>query len=321
MKKKMTALMMVFCLVMVLAGCAAQNEPVSGDVSEFVYIEEEAAILAESPAARSHAEEVTVEASGEKVKETADAVIDYSNVEDGYVMVKYKKASDKTIKAQLKGPKTTYTYNVTPEEWEVFPLSDENGKYQLSVLRNVSGKKYAVVMTQSFDVKLDNEFGPFLLPNQYVNYADAPKTVKKAASLCKNAEEPLKKVEAVYNYVVKNFTYDKEKAKTVKSGYLPDLDAVLKAKKGICFDYASLMAGMLRSEGVPCKLVVGYAGEAYHAWISVWVEGEGWIEGVVFFDGEHWQRMDPTFASSGGQSKAIMKYIGDGENYSAKYFY
>ena len=96
---------------------------------------------------------------------------------------------------------------------------------------------------------------------------------------------------------------------------------VLKTKKGICFDYAALMTGMLRSQGVPCKLVVGYAGTAYHAWISVWSEESGWVDGAVFFNGESWQRMDPTFASSGKSSKAILDYIGDGSNYNAKYFY
>ena len=39
------------------------------------------------------------------------------------------------------------------------------------------------------------------------------------------------------------------------------------------------------------------------------------------FDGKTWQRMDPTFASSGKKSDAIMKYIGDGKNYTVKYLY
>jgi len=81
------------------------------------------------------------------------------------------------------------------------------------------------------------------------------------------------------------------------------------------------MTGMLRSQGVPCKLVVGYAGKAYHAWINVWSEESGWINGVIYFDGKTWQRMDPTFASSANQSKSIMAYIGDGKNYTAKYLY
>lgn len=128
-------------------------------------------------------------------------------------------------------------------------------------------------------------------------------------------------MKAVYDFVVNNITYDKQLAATVQSGYLPVLDSVLASKKGICFDYAALMTGMLRSQGVPCKLVVGYAGTAYHAWISVWSDETGWINGAIYFDGTSWQRMDPTFASSGRQSAAIMQYIGDGKNYTAKYFY
>ena len=108
-----------------------------------------------------------------------------------------------------------------------------------------------------------------------------------------------------------------ELAATVTSGYLPDLDTVLSKMSGICFDYAALMTGMLRSQGVPTKLVIGYAGDVYHAWINVYSSSTGWVEGVVYFDGVNWQRMDPTFASSGGAG--VMDYIGDGTNYSAKY--
>ena len=121
--------------------------------------------------------------------------------------------------------------------------------------------------------------------------------------------------------MVENLAYDKEKAATVQSGYLPVLDTVLAEKKGICFDYAALMVGMLRSQEVPCKLVVGYAGTAYHAWVNVWSEETGWVTAAIYFDGTTWQRMDPTFASSSNSSEAIMKYIGDGSNYSVKYLY
>ena len=119
----------------------------------------------------------------------------------------------------------------------------------------------------------------------------------------------------------KTKNYLKKKAKNVESGYLPNLDSVYKSKKGICFDYAATMTAMLRSQGVPTKLVIGYAGSAYHAWISVYSEKEGWIDNVIYFDGEKWNRMDPTFASSSNSSSSIMKYIGDGSNYKAKYAY
>ena len=318
--KILTAALILSLCFALLAGCSSKEDGIADITAmDAVEIEEEAVALADAPAAEPTGFEAV--ASGELEKKTSKGVIDYSNTEDGYVMVKYLKKTDKKIKAQLKGPKTTYTYNVKPQKWETFPLTDGDGEYQLILMENVTGNKYAIVVSVTFDAELTDEFAPYLRSNQYVNYADAPNTVKKAASLTKKTKKPLKKVEKIYNYVVKNFKYDKKKAQTVQTGYVPNLDKILKDKKGICFDYAATMAGMLRSQGIPCKLVIGYAGEAYHAWISVYIEGEGWVEGVVYFDGTSWQRMDPTFASSSNQSKAIMKFIGDGKNYTAKYFY
>ena len=166
---------------------------------------------------------------------------------------------------------------------DTFPLSDGNGTYQVVVYENISGTKYATVLSQSISVTLKDQFAPFLRPNQYVDYSAAPNTVAKAAELTAGMTDPLNKVAAIYDFVVKNLTYDKQLAATVQSGYLPVLDSVLAKKTGICFDYAALMTGMLRSRGVPCKLVVGYAGTAYHAWISVYSEETGWVEGVVYF--------------------------------------
>lgn len=320
--KKIVKLMVPVLALSLLAGCGARaaEEPayIDQQVLGEVEIAAEAVALSSSPAAVSKL--LLPEASGTAVKENGKAVIDYSNMEDGYVMVRFTASSDKRLAVQVAGPTTTYTYYLTAGEWSTFPLSDGNGDYKVTVLERVTDK-YAVVLSATLKVTLEDEFAPFLRPNQYVDYETAPKSVEKAAELTKGVTEPLGKVEKIYNFVVENLSYDKEKAKTVKSGYLPELDKVLASKKGICFDYASLMAGMLRSQGVPCKLVVGYAGTAYHAWINVWTEETGWIDGVIYFDGSAWQRMDPTFASSGKGSASIMKYIGDGSNYTVSYLY
>lgn len=283
-------------------------------------IEDEAVALAESPSAVPLS--ITPKASGTLVQKTGKAIIDYSNTADGYIMAQYTASTTVKLKAQVTGPSgVTYTYDLTPGKWAVFSLSDGNGSYKATVFQNVSGSKYATVTSVTFTVSLENEFAPFLLPNQYVDYSDAAKTVAKAEKLTKGKTETLDQVQAVYEYVVNNLTYDKEKTATVKSGYLPVLDTVLAQKKGICFDYASLMAGMLRSQDIPCKLVVGYAGTAYHAWINVYSAETGWVNGAIYFDGVSWKLMDPTFASGGKQSKEIMSYIGDGTNYTAKYVY
>ncbi len=326
--KKAYQLLALLLALSLLAGCGgnvqtdapAADEIYTGQVTmDLVDLEDEAVPLAESPAAVSDL--LLPVASGTAVKQNEKAAIDYSNIKDGYVMAKFSAATDKRLKAQIAGPTTTYTYDLPAGMWVTFPLSDGNGDYKATVLENAGGSKYAAVVSVSFKVTLTDEFAPFIRPNQYVDYGTAEKTVAKAAELAGTISDPLEKVGKIYDFVVKNLTYDTKKAATVQSGYLPVLDDVLAAKKGICFDYAALMAGMLRSQGVPCKLVVGYAGKTYHAWINVWTEETGWVDGVIFFDGTTWQRMDPTFASSNQGSEAILSYIGDGKNYTAKYMY
>ena len=51
---------------------------------------------------------------------------------------------------------------------------------------------------------------------------------------------------------------------------------------GICQDLAAVTACMLRVQGVPARLVIGYADKYYHAWNTVVVNGE-----EVFFDPTH----------------------------------
>jgi len=234
------------------------------------------------------------EASDVLVEENARAVVDYSNTADGYVMVLFSAVTDQRLKARVTGPSTQYTYDLPAGEWTTFPLSDGDGAYQVSVYENIEGDSYRTTINARFDVKLSSPLAPFLRPNQYVNYENAPETLAKAAQLTAGTDSPAERVEKVYRFLVKELRYDKEKAENVKSGYLPVLDKVLREKKGICFDYAALMAAMLRSQDIPCRLVVGNAGRSYHAWVEVWDAAAG-----------VWTRMDPTFAASGEEVSGV----------------
>ena len=111
--------------------------------------------------------------------------------------------------------------------------------------------------------------------------------------------------------MIRNISYDNDKAENTPTDYVPDIDTILEEKKGICFDYASLMAALLE---------VGYSGEAYHAWISVYLTESGWVDNIIEFDGKDWVLMDPTLAAN-NSSKAVAKYIGDGSKYTVKYSY
>lgn len=260
---------------------------------------------------------VTPQASGEEVYSNGKAAIDASNKKSGYIMVKYTGGSGNKIKVRVTVPGgTVYTYNLNSSgSYETFPLSGGNGTYNVKVFRNVSGTSYATDFSQDISVQLKDQFAPFLHANQYVNYTSSSRAVAVAKQVTSGSSSALDKVQRVYTYVATNISYDYNKASTVSSGYLPNIDNVLSTKKGICFDYAALMTAMLRSQNIPTKLVVGYAGSEYHAWINVYVSGEGWVDGVIYFDGKNWELMDPTFASTSG-SELIKK-----TNYSAMYLY
>ena len=263
----------------------------------------------------------STEATGEQVEKNDNCIIDYSNSAKGYVNILYLENTDKKIAVTIQGPANTYTYVLRKKDNEVLPLTEGNGSYKISVLKNVDGNKYANVLGATISVTLADEFQPYIRPNQYVDYAANTKCVKKADSLCKKANTELKKMKKIYNWVIKYFKYDNDKAKTVQAGYVPVLDTIYDAKKGICFDYAATMTAMMRSQGIPVKLVIGYTGSEYHAWVNVYSKKKGWITGAIYIAGNKWKLMDPTFASTGGSSDSIMKYINNAANYQAKYSY
>lgn len=284
-------------------------------------------VLAGSGPARATSIPSKAEAkTGVTVYSNAKASIDASNLAEGYVIVKYTGGKNVKIKVQVykEGVTDPYTYNLNNQgAAETFPLTMGNGKYTIKVLENTTGNKYALAHSATVDMTLRNVFLPYLYPNQYVNYNANSAVVSKAAEIVKNAgaSTDLAKIQAVFTYVTKNISYDYELAKTVQSGYLPVVDKVLESKKGICFDYAAVMSAMLRSQNIPCKLVIGYAGTTYHAWINAYIEGTGWVDKVIYFDGKDWTLMDPTFVSSGNHSDSIMKYVTDESNYKQKYAY
>ena len=261
--------------------------------------------------------------SEEHVEENEIVSLYLSNTTDGYIMLTYKGDNEK-VQFQIIGPnEVKYTYTITNcHEPTAFPLTAGDGNYTFIVYESVNAKenKYSISFTYDMDISIENEFHPYLLPNVYVNFTDESMCVSKGMELAEESYSDLDVIEHVYDYVINNVTYDLEEAENVPYGYIPDPDEVLETKKGICFDYASLMTSMLRSQNIPTKLEVGYAGEAYHAWISCYVDEIGWVANIIEFDGENWSLMDPTLASN-NDSDDVQEYIGDGSKYVVKYTY
>lgn len=263
---------------------------------------------------------LTPVAGGQTILGEGELTVDVTNTNEGYLYVK-STGEVEDIKIQLScDDSVTYTY-IIPAGDSVIPLSLGNGTYTIVAYEGMGEEgMYATKFSETINVTIDDEFLPFLYPNCYVQFTVDSDAVSLGKQLAEGKASDIEVIAAVYDYVVKNITYDHERAETVKPDYVPSVDDVLKEKKGICFDYASLMAAMLRSQRIPTRLEFGYAGDAYHAWITTYIEDEGWINGIIEFDGTDWTLMDPTFAAN-AKSKQLKSFIGDGNNYTTKYMY
>ena len=261
------------------------------------------------------------QAPGTTVYQKNGSSIDVRNASKCYVMVRQIGVS-KRLKVQIVKDDKKYNYDLNNAgNYEAFPLQMGNGTYKIRIMQNKEGNTYFELYSAEISVTLDSEYAPFLAPSQYVNYNASSATVKKAFDLCSAAATDVEKLTIVYNWIINNITYDTQKAATVQTGYLPSVDTILQSKTGICFDYAAVMAAMLRSQGVPTKLVVGTvsAADLNHAWNEVYLEGKGWVTVRLYFEGSAWERMDPTFGASGNAN--VEQYIGDGSNYTTLRIY
>lgn len=229
--------------------------------------------------------------------------IDYSNAHLGYIRIKRLLEDDRKIKFKIlkneEGNEGWYDLNRVGE-YETFPLVSGNGTYTIRMgLENPDSGKYFISTPAEFEVKMDNELTPYLYPNQTVEYTADSETIKKAFELCAEDDTDLQRVKTIYDYVVSNISYDYDKLERIKNNYtLPDLDGTLESGKGICFDYAGVMAAMCRSQHIPCRVVTGDTDIETHAWVEVWLEGIGWINPEIEFKGKSWTHMDPTFTST-----------------------
>lgn len=261
-------------------------------------------------------------ASGTQTFSGGSATLDVSNASQGYVMLNYSGGNSK-VKFRITTPGgVNYTYLVsTYGSYVSYPLSGGSGNYTFAVYEATSAKDnlYSVVLSQSVPVTVANSFGPYLYPNYYVNFNASSACVQKGSTLAQGCATDLDVVSSVYHYAVDNITYDNNKAKTVQSGYAPVPDSTLATGTGICFDYASLVSAMLRSQGIPTKLEVGYVGNLYHAWISCYIADVGWVDNIIQFDGKNWTMMDPTMAA--GQSASGLQKFMANNTYSVKYQY
>jgi transglutaminase-like putative cysteine protease len=115
-----------------------------------------------------------------------------------------------------------------------------------------------------------------------------PRVVQLAKSVTAASRTPLEKAVDLERYLQKNYGYTLE----LQGSADPISFFLFQRKKGHCEYFASSMAVMLRSIGIPSRIVNGFRngeqsevtgsyiirGRDAHSWVEAFIPGQGWVE-------------------------------------------
>lgn len=179
-------------------------------------------------------------------------------------------------------------------------LSDEKVDYIALTLEEIafSGEVYEVVSriptpTIAQMRKSSTEYPDWIIENYFQLPPDFSEKIRELAiEITENYSNPYDKTQAITNYLRKNITYKEQIPEPPSDTNLIEW-FLLEHKEGFCNYYATAEVLMLRSIGIPARMVFGYAQgepqnpdetefivrkEQSHAWPEVFFEGIGWVE-------------------------------------------
>ena len=240
--------------------------------------------------------------------EASNIAIDSKNAENGIVKVSYSGLNKKT-KVMVEKGSTKYYYDLK-QSGDSFPLQLGDGSYTVAVLENISGTSYKVLTKKSFKADITEENSVYLQSIQPVLWDEDMEAIKLAASLTEGMEDDNEVVETIYAYIVNNISYDYKKVDKLSPDYIPDIDTILSDGKGICYDYSVLFGAMLRSKGIPTKLIKGYRADMkeYHAWNEVYLDGSWKVVDTTYSAWEHKARTSSAMLQNNSKYQKLKEY-------------
>ncbi|MEG2770448.1 MAG: hypothetical protein RR902_06475, partial [Oscillospiraceae bacterium] len=127
-------------------------------------------------------------AAGVEMLGSAAVTIDVSNSGQGYIMAQYTGGSGGKVKFRITGPDDRlYTYNLHGKVgWQTFILTGGSGTYTFQTFEQASGDEYYLADSSTAQVAIEDEFLPFLYPNQFVNYNENSLIVPISVELAQN---------------------------------------------------------------------------------------------------------------------------------------
>lgn len=237
-----------------------------------------------------------------------DSTVKVDNTQ-GVVRVSYPVPAQGGIKVMVALGSQSYTYDLLKSE-EAFPLQFGDGSYKISLYQRIQGTQFRLLSQTTVNVDLPHDFVPFLGSSQVLNWAPDMASINKAKAMTATAKTDAEKVQLVYSYITAKIKYDYAKISKLQSTYVPNIEDTYVTNLGICYDYSALFGSMLRSVGVPAKLIKGYKNDIpeYHAWNQVYLDKK-W----VYIDTTY----DAAFKAAGAKTSMLKS---DAEFRAAKFY-
>ena len=101
------------------------------------------------------------------------------------------------------------------------------------------------------------------------------RTKELADEICADCDTDEEKVQAIYQWIIRNFEYDYEYYAFIQ--YF-NVRRTLHTRKGVCYDFSNLFAALCRSQNIPCYVVDGISYEtgAQHTWNRIYYNSSWW---------------------------------------------
>jgi transglutaminase-like putative cysteine protease len=219
----------------------------------------------------------------------------YTTQVEGHIRI-----SGSTTKSKIKllvigvDKQTWYELKVINGEFTEEVWFDSQGEYTISVMVNEYDRKYSE--GPGFTVNNTEELDKYLIPAKHIE-SNEEIIIDTALEITKNCSSDSEKVRAIYEWVVDNIEYDYEKLSNHNKGQYDNRYGALNTlntRKGVCYDYSTLVAALSRSLGIKAKVVEGNLNsgrlKGFHAWNEIFISDRGC-----------WINMDTTLGSTTGE--------------------
>lgn len=204
---------------------------------------------------------------------------------NGSVTIKGSTWKDK-LKILIIKDKLQLWYDVNLNEDGTFNeeiyLINGTGGYQVSVLVHLFGRTYSFGPTVNVNNTI--EVNRFIVPTKHVE-SNHNEIILLAKKITKGLNTDREKAKYIYDWVCNNISYDYDKyLKQVNNNYDNAYGALntLLTKKGVCYDFSTLLAALGRASGLQVKVIKGdfitNTSRELHAWNEIYISEENkWI--------------------------------------------